>query len=87
MKTAIFDFNAVLKEDPRNVQALSGRGFVHLALRQQKVLSMWGFADFFFESVEQCECKVWQNLSWNCWNWEFLTVKGSGFGWVHEQPT
>ncbi|NWY17728.1 TTC34 protein, partial [Aphelocoma coerulescens] len=36
MKTAIFDFNAVLKEDPRNVQALSGRGFVHLALRQQK---------------------------------------------------
>uniref|UniRef100_A0A8C5X8S7 Tetratricopeptide repeat domain 34 n=1 Tax=Malurus cyaneus samueli TaxID=2593467 RepID=A0A8C5X8S7_9PASS len=36
MKTAIFDFNAVLKEDPRNVQALSGRGFVHLALKQQK---------------------------------------------------
>ncbi|NXO32436.1 TTC34 protein, partial [Cisticola juncidis] len=36
MKTAIFDFNAVLKENPRNVQALSGRGFVHLALRQQK---------------------------------------------------
>ncbi|NXD94337.1 TTC34 protein, partial [Chaetorhynchus papuensis] len=36
MKTAIFDFNAVLKEDPRNVQALSGRGFIHLALRQQK---------------------------------------------------
>ncbi|XP_071305148.1 tetratricopeptide repeat protein 34 isoform X2 [Agelaius tricolor] len=36
MKTAIFDFNAVLKEDPRNAQALSGRGFVHLALRQQK---------------------------------------------------
>ncbi|NWS30168.1 TTC34 protein, partial [Polioptila caerulea] len=36
MKTAIFDFNAVLKEDPKNVQALSGRGFVHLALRQQK---------------------------------------------------
>ncbi|NXU36911.1 TTC34 protein, partial [Drymodes brunneopygia] len=36
MKTAIFDFNAVLKEDPRNVQALSGRGLVHLALRQQK---------------------------------------------------
>ncbi|XP_066190281.1 tetratricopeptide repeat protein 34 [Sylvia atricapilla] len=36
MKTAIFDFNAVLKEEPRNVQALSGRGFVHLALRQQK---------------------------------------------------
>ncbi|XP_057895142.1 tetratricopeptide repeat protein 34 [Melospiza georgiana] len=36
MKTAIFDFNAVLKEDPSNVQALSGRGFVHLALKQQK---------------------------------------------------
>ncbi|NXK90294.1 TTC34 protein, partial [Formicarius rufipectus] len=36
MKTAIFDFNAILKEDPRNVQALSGRGFVFLALRQQK---------------------------------------------------
>ncbi|XP_077644348.1 tetratricopeptide repeat protein 34 [Lonchura striata] len=36
MKTAIFDFNAVLKEDPRNVQALSGRGLVHLTLRQQK---------------------------------------------------
>ncbi|XP_038016045.1 tetratricopeptide repeat protein 34 [Motacilla alba alba] len=36
MKTAIFDFNAVLKEDPRNVQALSGRGFVHLSLKQQK---------------------------------------------------
>ncbi|XP_005528471.1 PREDICTED: tetratricopeptide repeat protein 34 [Pseudopodoces humilis] len=36
MKTAIFDFNAVLKKEPRNVQALSGRGFIHLALRQQK---------------------------------------------------
>uniref|UniRef100_A0A803VY41 Tetratricopeptide repeat domain 34 n=2 Tax=Ficedula albicollis TaxID=59894 RepID=A0A803VY41_FICAL len=36
MKTAIFDFNAVLKEEPSNAQALSGRGFVHLALRQQK---------------------------------------------------
>ncbi|XP_071431901.1 tetratricopeptide repeat protein 34 [Pithys albifrons albifrons] len=36
MKTAIFDFNAILKEDPRNVQALSGRGFIFLALRQQK---------------------------------------------------
>ncbi|NWX19507.1 TTC34 protein, partial [Aegotheles bennettii] len=35
-KTAIFDFNAVLKEDPRNVQALSGRGFIYLALKQQK---------------------------------------------------
>ncbi|NWI85998.1 TTC34 protein, partial [Pitta sordida] len=36
MKTAIFDFNAILKEDPSNVQALSGRGFVYLALKQQK---------------------------------------------------
>ncbi|XP_027557912.1 tetratricopeptide repeat protein 34 [Neopelma chrysocephalum] len=36
MRTAIFDFNAILREDPRNVQALSGRGFVFLALRQQK---------------------------------------------------
>ncbi|XP_044852382.1 tetratricopeptide repeat protein 34 isoform X2 [Mauremys mutica] len=35
-KTAIFDFNAILKEDPRNVQALSGRGFIYLALNQQK---------------------------------------------------
>nr|XP_025041252.1 tetratricopeptide repeat protein 34 [Pelodiscus sinensis] len=35
-KTAIFDFNAVLKEEPRNVQALSGRGFIYLALNQQK---------------------------------------------------
>ncbi|KFP86406.1 Tetratricopeptide repeat protein 34, partial [Apaloderma vittatum] len=35
-KTAIFDFNAILKENPRNVQALSGRGFIYLALKQQK---------------------------------------------------
>ncbi|KFQ18419.1 Tetratricopeptide repeat protein 34, partial [Merops nubicus] len=35
-KTAIFDYNAILKEDPRNVQALSGRGLVYLALQQQK---------------------------------------------------
>ncbi|KFQ12438.1 Tetratricopeptide repeat protein 34, partial [Leptosomus discolor] len=35
-KTAIFDFNAILKEDPRNVRALSGRGFIYLALKQQK---------------------------------------------------
>ncbi|NXH73678.1 TTC34 protein, partial [Hydrobates tethys] len=35
-KTAIFDYNAILKEDPRNVQALSGRGFIYLALKQQK---------------------------------------------------
>lgn len=37
-KTAIFDFNAILKEDPGNAQALSGRGFIYLALNQQKVL-------------------------------------------------
>ncbi|NXX23507.1 TTC34 protein, partial [Podargus strigoides] len=35
-KTAIFDFNAILKEDPKNVEALSGRGLVYLALKQQK---------------------------------------------------
>ncbi|XP_015737609.1 tetratricopeptide repeat protein 34 isoform X2 [Coturnix japonica] len=35
-KTAIFDFNAVLKEDPGNVHALSGRGLIYLALKQQK---------------------------------------------------
>ncbi|NXN54828.1 TTC34 protein, partial [Rynchops niger] len=35
-KTAIFDYNAILKEDPRNVQALSGRGLIYLALKQQK---------------------------------------------------
>ncbi|XP_028596792.2 tetratricopeptide repeat protein 34 [Podarcis muralis] len=35
-KTAIFDFNAILKEDPTNAQALSGKGFVHLALNQKK---------------------------------------------------
>ncbi|NXL92522.1 TTC34 protein, partial [Alectura lathami] len=35
-KTAIFDFNAVLKEDPGNVHALSGRGLTYLALKQQK---------------------------------------------------
>ncbi|KFU98962.1 Tetratricopeptide repeat protein 34, partial [Tauraco erythrolophus] len=35
-KTAIFDYNAILKEDPRNVEALSGRGFMYLALKQQK---------------------------------------------------
>ncbi|KAM9628849.1 tetratricopeptide repeat protein 34 [Morphnus guianensis] len=39
-KTAIFDFNAILKEEPRNVQALSGRGFIYLALKQHKVLSL-----------------------------------------------
>ncbi|KFQ58266.1 Tetratricopeptide repeat protein 34, partial [Pelecanus crispus] len=35
-KTAIFDYSAILKDDPRNVQALSGRGFIYLALKQQK---------------------------------------------------
>nr|XP_056721507.1 tetratricopeptide repeat protein 34 [Euleptes europaea] len=35
-KTAIFDFNAILKEDPGNVPALTGRGFIHLALNQKK---------------------------------------------------
>uniref|UniRef100_A0ACB8EDW1 Uncharacterized protein n=2 Tax=Sphaerodactylus townsendi TaxID=933632 RepID=A0ACB8EDW1_9SAUR len=35
-KTAIFDFNAILKEDSQNVQALTGRGFIYLALNQKK---------------------------------------------------
>uniref|UniRef100_A0A8D2J977 Tetratricopeptide repeat domain 34 n=1 Tax=Varanus komodoensis TaxID=61221 RepID=A0A8D2J977_VARKO len=35
-KTAMFDFNAVLKISPANVQALCGRGFIHLALNQKK---------------------------------------------------
>ncbi|XP_060614734.2 tetratricopeptide repeat protein 34 [Anolis sagrei] len=35
-KTAIFDFSLVLKEDPANAQALCGRGFIHLALDQEK---------------------------------------------------
>ncbi|XP_063293206.1 tetratricopeptide repeat protein 34 [Pelobates fuscus] len=35
-KTAIFDFNAVLKDDPSNVEALSGKGFMHITLKQQK---------------------------------------------------
>ncbi|KAM4650418.1 tetratricopeptide repeat protein 34 [Discoglossus pictus] len=35
-KTAIFDFNAVLKEEPGNVEALSGKGFTHMTLNQQK---------------------------------------------------
>ncbi|XP_066493504.1 tetratricopeptide repeat protein 34 [Tiliqua scincoides] len=35
-KTAIFDFNTILKVDPENVQALSGRGFIHLALNQKE---------------------------------------------------
>ncbi|XP_028747302.1 tetratricopeptide repeat protein 34 [Peromyscus leucopus] len=33
-KTAMFDFNCLLREEPRNVQALCGRAFVHLALDQ-----------------------------------------------------
>ncbi|EGW13168.1 Tetratricopeptide repeat protein 34 [Cricetulus griseus] len=33
-KTAMFDFNSVLRQEPRNVQALCGRALVHLALDQ-----------------------------------------------------
>ncbi|XP_036033999.1 tetratricopeptide repeat protein 34 [Onychomys torridus] len=33
-KTAMFDFNSLLREEPRNVQALCGRALVHLALDQ-----------------------------------------------------
>ncbi|XP_047226646.1 tetratricopeptide repeat protein 34 [Girardinichthys multiradiatus] len=35
-KTAIFDFSAILKEHPKHVQALCGRGFTYLTLNQQK---------------------------------------------------
>ncbi|XP_039330315.1 tetratricopeptide repeat protein 34 isoform X3 [Saimiri boliviensis] len=36
-KTAMFDFNAVLRAEPGNVQALCGRALVHLALDQLQV--------------------------------------------------
>ncbi|KAM4738198.1 tetratricopeptide repeat protein 34 [Anableps anableps] len=36
-KTAIFDFSAILKEHPKHVQALCGRGFTYLMLNQQKI--------------------------------------------------
>ncbi|XP_061690647.1 uncharacterized protein ttc34 [Syngnathoides biaculeatus] len=35
-KTAIFDFSAILKEHPKHVQALCGRGFTYLLLNRQK---------------------------------------------------
>ncbi|XP_070812775.1 tetratricopeptide repeat protein 34, partial [Pituophis catenifer annectens] len=35
-KTAIFDFKAILKEDPRNTRALCGKAFLHMALDQKK---------------------------------------------------
>ncbi|XP_036960234.1 uncharacterized protein ttc34 isoform X2 [Acanthopagrus latus] len=35
-KTAIFDFSVILKEHPKHVQALCGRGFTYLMLNQQK---------------------------------------------------
>ncbi|XP_044207984.1 uncharacterized protein ttc34 [Thunnus albacares] len=35
-KTAIFDFSAILREHPKHVQALCGRGFTYLMLSQQK---------------------------------------------------
>ncbi|XP_054651459.1 uncharacterized protein ttc34 isoform X1 [Dunckerocampus dactyliophorus] len=35
-KTAIFDFSAIIKEQPKHVQALCGRGFTYLLLNQQK---------------------------------------------------
>ncbi|CAK6951232.1 uncharacterized protein ttc34 [Scomber scombrus] len=35
-KTAIFDFSAILREHPKHVQALCGRGFTYLTLSQQK---------------------------------------------------
>uniref|UniRef100_F7FGX3 Tetratricopeptide repeat domain 34 n=1 Tax=Monodelphis domestica TaxID=13616 RepID=F7FGX3_MONDO len=35
-KTAIYDFNTILRIDPTNVQALCGRAFMHLVLNQKK---------------------------------------------------
>ncbi|XP_032378013.1 uncharacterized protein ttc34 [Etheostoma spectabile] len=35
-KTAIFDFSAILKEHPKHIQALCGRGFTYLMLNRQK---------------------------------------------------
>ncbi|KAM8830812.1 uncharacterized protein ttc34 [Synchiropus picturatus] len=35
-KIAVFDFSAILKENPEHVQALCGRGFTYLMLNQQK---------------------------------------------------
>ncbi|KAM9752151.1 uncharacterized protein ttc34 [Menidia menidia] len=35
-KTAIFDFSAILKEHPKHVHALCGRGFTYLMLNQEK---------------------------------------------------
>ncbi|KAK0143644.1 Tetratricopeptide repeat protein 34 [Merluccius polli] len=35
-KTAIYDFSAILKEQPGHVHALCGRGFTYLTLNQQK---------------------------------------------------
>ncbi|XP_041654665.1 uncharacterized protein ttc34 [Cheilinus undulatus] len=35
-KTAIFDFSAILKEHPKHVHALCGRGFTYLMLNQQQ---------------------------------------------------
>ncbi|XP_068454107.1 tetratricopeptide repeat protein 34 isoform X2 [Clinocottus analis] len=34
-KTAIFDFSAILKEHPKHIRALCGRGFTYLMLNQQ----------------------------------------------------
>ncbi|KAM5141506.1 tetratricopeptide repeat protein 34 [Mantella aurantiaca] len=35
-KTAIFDFNSVLKEEPGNVEALCAKGFMQMSMNQQK---------------------------------------------------
>ncbi|XP_058500088.1 uncharacterized protein ttc34 [Solea solea] len=35
-KTAIFDFSAIIKDHPKHVQALCGRGFTYLMLNQEK---------------------------------------------------
>lgn len=47
-KTAMFDFNSVLRAEPKNVQALCGRALLALALDRQKVpgppLPAWDWA-------------------------------------------
>ncbi|KAM9298824.1 tetratricopeptide repeat protein 34 [Gastrophryne carolinensis] len=35
-KTAIFDFNTVLRDEPGNAQALCGKGFMQMSMNQQK---------------------------------------------------
>ncbi|PNJ47902.1 TTC34 isoform 1, partial [Pongo abelii] len=45
-KTAMFDFNAVLRAEPGNVQALCGRALVHLALDQLQATCLAELQEF-----------------------------------------